>query len=285
MVMWKRVFVIWQICLLVGCSTILTLAPQNLDTLPAGKTVQFFYDSQGGKVEAYLVRPRGDGPFPLMVLLHGDSRILRRGASRVVPIAEQFSSELCYVALSISMPGYGDTEVAGDSDRDIITGLVLDGIAKARELPWVDQNRVLLYGLSRGAVFAAASVNKIPHLSAVVLHSGAYDLPRLYQETPIQWVRRALNPNGETNPKLFNLLTEVSSWTAPILILHGAMDEVIPVNQAHLLNDRLEAVGIPHRLVIFPDAGHRDLPADRVRDEVRSFLQRQIGSACGASGH
>ena len=278
----RRAFILLAIAFLSGCSAALTTPFRNPQTLSPGETVRFFYDSQGGKVEGYLVRPKGDGPFPLMVLLHGHSWI-GVGASRIVPIAEQFATELCYAGLAISLPGYGNTEVAGDSDRDIITGLSLDGIAKVRELPWIDQNRLLLYGFSRGAVFAAASVNRISHLRAVVLHSGAYDLPRLYQETPTLWVRRFLNPNGETNPNLFNILPEASAWSAPTLILHGGQDNVIPVNQAYLLNDQLEAMGKPHRLVIFPDAGHR-LPAGGVRDEVRSFLQQYVGSACASTG-
>jgi len=277
--MWKRSLFVWQLCLLLGCSVVLTTSPQELQTLSPGETVQFFYDSQGGKAEAYLVRPKGDGPFPLLLLFHGDSLVLRRGARRLVPVAEQFSSELCYAALAISMPGYGNTAVAGDGDRDIITGLVLDGVAKATALPWIDQKRLLLYGFSRGAVFAAASVNRLPNLRAVVLHSGAYDIPRLYQETPTQWVRQALNPNGETSPKLFNLLSEVKGWTAPTLILHGELDEVIPVNQAKLLYRELDASKTPRHIVIFPDAGHR-LPSDRVHDEVLAFLQRHVGSAC-----
>jgi dipeptidyl aminopeptidase/acylaminoacyl peptidase len=274
----KRAFVLLAITFLFGCSAALTTPLRNPQTQSPGETVRFFYDSQGGKVEGYLVRPKGDGPFPLMVLLHGHSWI-GVGASRIVPVAEQFSSELCYAGLAISMPGYGNTEVAGDSDQDIITGLVLDGIAKVGELPWIDQNRLLLYGFSRGAVFAAASVNRISHLRAVVLHSGAYDLPRLYQETPTLWVRRFLNPNGEPSPSLFTILPETSAWSAPTLILHGAQDNVIPVNQAQLLNDQLEAMGKPHHLVIFPEADHR-LPSGQVRDEVRTFLQQQVGSAC-----
>ncbi|OGQ81410.1 MAG: hypothetical protein A3F90_14470 [Deltaproteobacteria bacterium RIFCSPLOWO2_12_FULL_60_19] len=153
---------------------------------------------------------------------------------------------------------------------------------KATELSWVDPTRILLYGFSRGAVYGAASVSRIPNMRAVVLHSGAYDLPRLYKETPTQWVRRALNPNGEENPPLFSILPEVSIWTAPTLILHGVDDSVIPINQAQLLNERLEAVKIPHRFVVFPGVGHR-LPVDGVRDEVLSFLRQHVGSACARS--
>lgn len=273
---WKRLLPLILVSILFGC--IPTIPLRNLAGSPAGATVQFFYESQRGRAEAYLIRPEGSGPFPLMVLLHGDSW-LRAGAEKMIPVAEQFSSELCYASVAISLPGYGKTEIEGDSDREIIAGTVLDGIARIRELPWIDQKSVILYGLSRGAVFAATLVDKIQGLRGVILHSGAYDLKRLYNDTSAQWVRRSLNPNGDSNPYLFNILPEVSAWTAPTLILHGSSDQLVPTNQAYLLRDRLEALGKPFRFAIFPGAGHR-LPLDGVREEVLSFLTENVGSAC-----
>jgi dipeptidyl aminopeptidase/acylaminoacyl peptidase len=281
----KAVWILLAVSLWTGCSAGVGFVPQELQGLPAGQAVQLFYSSQGGTVEAYLVRPRGQGPFPLLVLLHGHSWV-GVGASRMAPIAEQFAADLCYAGLAISLPGYGSTAVDGNGDRDSLSALILAGVAKATELSWVDSKRILLYGFSLGAVFGAASVTKMPYLRAAALHSGAYDLPRLYRETQTQWVtrflNRFLNPHGEEQPRLFSILPEVSSWTAPTLILHGADDSVIPINQAQLLNERLEAVKVPHRFVVFPGVGHR-LPVDGVRDEVLSFFRQHVGSACAKS--
>ena len=277
----------WALALLLisltyGCSAIQTVAFQNLAASPAGTAAQFFYESLGGKAEGYLVRPEGDGPFPLIVLLHGHSW-RREGAMRIVPVAEAFSKELCYASLAVSLPGYGMTEVPGGGDRDITLKVLLDGISQVSELPWVDRKSVMLYGFSRGAVFAATLVSKVHGLRSVILQSGAYDLGRLYQDTSSQWVRQTLNPNGETDPALFSVLPEISDWNAPILILHGGRDQLIPATQASLLTHRLEALKKLHRIVIFPDAGHR-LPLNGVRDEVLSFLHRHPGSACPLNG-
>jgi dipeptidyl aminopeptidase/acylaminoacyl peptidase len=50
-----------------------------------------------------------------------------------------------------------------------------------------------------------------------------------------------------------NLLAEASQWRTPTLILHGEQDRVIPVRQALLLRDRLQAVGVLHKMVLYPD--------------------------------
>lgn len=266
-----------------GCSSLQTVPLEELADTPREGAVQFFYDSEGGRAEGYLIRPNGKGPFPLVVLLHGHSW-RGEGATRLLPIAELFSKELCYTSLAISLPGYGMTEISGDKDdKEMISRVVLDGISTVGKLPWVDQRHVMLYGLSRGAVFTAALVGKVRGLSGVVLHSGAYDIERLYSDTQSQWVRHALNPNGDSKPHLFSVLPEVSSWTAPTLILHGDKDPLIPMSQALLLRDRLQALRKPFRFAIFPEAGHR-LPSDGVRKEVLSFLTENVGSACRVNG-
>ena len=278
----KRLLSLLLVTLLLGCAGLATPPLQDTEALPAGKALQFFYDSQGGKVEAYLIRPQGEGPFPLMVLLHGHS-LVRAGATRVVPVAEQFSSELCYASLSISLPGYGMTRIEGsDADREIVSRAVLDGIAMVGKLDWVDETRVMVYGFSRGAVFAAALAPRVPDLRGMILNSGAYDINRLYRETGSYWIRQAINPDGLSSLQLFTILPEVSEWRAPTLILHGSEDQMIPPNQATLLRERLQSLGKTNRLVIFSGAGHR-LPRDEVKEAVVSFLTEQVGSACGRS--
>ena len=277
----KRVLIVCAFWLLAGCGAIPDRELKKLDTVAPAAPIRFFYESSGGKVEAFLVRPKGPGPFPLIVLVHGHSAS-GAGAAPMVPIAEALARDLCYAGLAVSLPGYGGTTVERGDERETIARLLGDGIAEAARLPWID-GRVVLYGLSRGAVFAAASITRLPNLRAVVLHSGAYDIPRLYRETPVLWVRQVLNPTGETDPKLFNILPEISAWKAPVLILHGAKDPLLPVNQAELLDRGLAAAGVPHRTVIFPEAGHR-LPLDGVRSEVFSFLEKEVGSGCAATG-
>jgi dipeptidyl aminopeptidase/acylaminoacyl peptidase len=280
--MWKRFLLACALGLTAGCGGFRDIETRQLEATAPSAPVRFFYDTEGGKAEAFLVRPEGRGPFPLIVLLHGHNRN-GSGAQVLRPVAELFANKMCYAALAVSLPGYGATQVANGGDRDVVAGVLADGIADATKLSWIDPKRILLYGFSRGAVFGASSVSRLPRLRAVILHSGAYDLAQLYQDTSASWVRQVLNPTGDANPKLFNVLPEVDKWRTPTLVLHGAKDGLLPVNQAKMLDERLATADIPHRTVIFPDAGHR-LPLDGVAQAVFAFLQQYVGGACATNG-
>jgi len=254
----------------------------GLKILQSEQTVRFFYPSAGGKVEAYIVRPRGDGPFPLVVLLHGHS-LVGRGAEQVLSTAEALAKENCFAGLAISLPGYGATEVPEGPIEEVTVQVVKDGLSIAQQLSWVDRSRVMFYGVSRGATVAAAILNKIDGVRGSVLYSGAYDLGMLYRETSSVWIRRLLNPSGDPNPKFMNLLDGASKWRAPTLILHGEQDKLIPVDQALSLRDRLKAAGTPYRLVLYPDQGHF-LPRASIREQTVNFLKETTPAACPVNG-
>ena len=272
----RFVFPAFGIFHLVACNAAKTISIDALVDVPPGITSRFVFPTSGSNAEAYLIRPAGPGPFPLMILLHGHT-LGSIGAGSMVQEAEAFASDLCYAGLAVSLPGYGATEVRPGIDPKITLDVVLDAVSLIKNLPWIDSKRFYLYGFSRGAFFTSMLANRIEGVEGIVLHSGAYDLNRLYQETP--WFRSLLNPGGEQNPKLISILPEVSTWHAPTLVLHGGKDSLISVQQANLLRDSLEAAQKPYRFVLYPDNGHR-LPVEDVRKKATAFLEENSGSAC-----
>jgi dipeptidyl aminopeptidase/acylaminoacyl peptidase len=268
---------------LFACNAVRVVPYKQLATLQGEQTARFFYPSAGGKVEAYVARPRGAGPFPLVILLHGHS-LSGRGAEQVLGTAQALASELCFASVAISLPGYGSTEVSDGSIADTTRQVVKDGLSVAKQITWIDEQRLMFYGVSRGATVAAAMINEVKDVSGAVLYAGAYDLARLYRETPSFWVRKMLNPNGDANPKLVSFLGEESRWRTPTLILHGEQDNLIPVNQSLLLRDQLKAAGTRHQLVLYPKHGHF-LPRASVREQTVKFLKELAPSACPSAGH
>src|SRR4030095_7001960 len=200
-----RRFIFLFLCLFyfVACNAAKTISIEGLVDVPPGVTSHFLFPTSGSNAEAYLSRPAGPGPFPLMILLHGHT-VGPIGAESVVPEAEAFASDLCYAGLAVSLPGYGATEVPPGTDPKITLNVVLDAVSLVKKLPWIDSKRFYLYGFSRGAFFAALLANRLEGIEGIVLHSGAYDLNRFYQDT--LWFRSMLNPSGERNPRLLSIL-------------------------------------------------------------------------------
>jgi dipeptidyl aminopeptidase/acylaminoacyl peptidase len=277
-----RRFSFTALCILylVACNSTKRISIQALRDTSAAVTSRFVFPTSGSNAEAYLTRPAGLGPFPLMILLHGHTFGSIGGAESVVPEAEAFASDLCYAGLAVSLPGYGGTEVPPGLDPEITLNVVLDGVTLVKKLPWIDSKRLYLYGFSRGAFFSALLANRLEGVEGIVLQSGAYDLNRFYQDT--LWFRAMLNPSGEQNPRLISILPEVSTWYAPTLVLHGEKDLLVSVQQANLLRDSLETAKKPYRFVLYPNNGHR-LPLEDVRKKATAFFEETSGSACPAS--
>src|SRR5215510_11402830 len=102
----RRGLSVLALLFLVGCTGVPELPFKQLNSLDGELTTRIFYRSAGGNVEAYVARPRGDGPFPLVILLHGHS-LVGRGAQQVLPIAEALPGRFVSPALQSHCPVTG----------------------------------------------------------------------------------------------------------------------------------------------------------------------------------
>ncbi len=82
---------------------------------------------------------------------------------------------------------------------------------------------------------------------------------QIYWFLPVRWLIK--------DP--FRSDLRIGKVTAPVLILHGERDTVVPI----AFGERLYAlIGAPKRFVRLPGAGHSDLGAHGALDAAREFL-------------
>ena len=159
--MLRFTFPLFVFFMLVACNAASTIPIEALRGIPAGATTRFVFPTSGSNAEAYLTRPAGSGPFPLMILLHGHTLGSIGGGESVVPEAEAFARDLCYAGFAVSLPGYGATkDAAGGRSKNILNvtlNVALDGVSLVKKLPWIDAKRLYLFGYSRGRILRGAA--------------------------------------------------------------------------------------------------------------------------------
>jgi dipeptidyl aminopeptidase/acylaminoacyl peptidase len=113
-----------------------------------------------------------------------------------------------------------------------------------------------------------------PKLAAVVLGAGAYDFFSWYP-TPMRGIDANIRQEAGTSAEAFRTRSAIyhaDKIKVPILLLHGAQDERIPVRQAEAFAEKLKANGTAVKLAIFPGATH-GIPINDQYGEIYPFLE------------
>jgi dipeptidyl aminopeptidase/acylaminoacyl peptidase len=105
---------------------------------------------------------------------------------------------------------------------------VKDAVSFVAGQTGIDANRIGLLGFSLGAFLSLALATQDSRIAAVA---------ELFGGLPEHFVKGAGN-------------------LPPVLILHGAQDTTVPIDQAHELERILQQHKIPCQIKIYPDQGH-----------------------------
>jgi dipeptidyl aminopeptidase/acylaminoacyl peptidase len=226
------------------------------------------------QIEIFWTTPVGSGPWPAVLFIHGHQERFRDGGEAYVKNGRlgRLASR-GYVAASMSQPGYGHSDGPPDFCGPLTQAAVLGALAFLRTQPVVQPHKVALYGYSRGAIVAGMVAAQDPQLAAVVLGAGAYDFSRWYP-TPVRGIDMNIEHEAGTSAEAFrarSAIVHVDTITAPILILHGAQDERVPVRQAEAFAETLRAKQKAVTVKIFPHAKH-GIPREAQDREIEPFL-------------
>jgi fermentation-respiration switch protein FrsA (DUF1100 family) len=207
--------------------------------------------ADGEKVVVWYAPPKRD--LPLVLYFHGNAGALRYRADRFRALID---AGLGLVALSYR--GYG-----GSTGSPTETGLIADaqaayGFAAARAAP----ERIAAFGesLGTGVAVALAATHQVGHLVLEAPFASAVDIgARVYWYLPVRFLMK----------DTFRSDLRIGKVTAPLLVVHGARDRVVPVASGELL---FSLANEPKQFERFAEAGHNDLDQHGALDAVLRFL-------------
>ncbi|ORA19017.1 alpha/beta hydrolase [Mycobacterium arosiense] len=117
-------------------------------------------------ISAWLYRPAGDGPAPLLVMAHGLGAVR---SMRLDAYAGRFSAA-GYACLVFDYRNFGDSE--GRPRQVLDVGLQLadwaEAVAYAQTLPGIDRDRIALWGTSFAEGHVIATAARLPGIAAAV---------------------------------------------------------------------------------------------------------------------
>jgi dienelactone hydrolase len=242
---------------------------------------EVFYPSGELRIQSYLYKPSGAGPFAAVIYNHGS----RRGSERrsvPEPHIGKFLTGAGYAALVIERRGYGRSdgptfpEAFNYDKKNLVPRLQLeadDAIAAAeylRSLSYVDAKRIGIMGWSFGGIVTMFASSRSGVFAAAVSQAGG-----------------ALTWKG--NPDVAKaLIAAAQKTTTPTLLMIAANDRTTePVT---VLDEILSRRGVPHRAIVYPPfdskrnprdvpAGHRIFSAEGMEiweKDTRDFFARYL---------
>jgi dipeptidyl aminopeptidase/acylaminoacyl peptidase len=247
-------------------------------------------DRPTATVEYFVEQPKGNGPWPTIILLHGHQNFPKNVGGRAFAdwgVLQRFANE-GYLAVSVSLPGYGNStgprDFAGPYSQNAVVA-VMDHLKKEkRSIP----DRIVIHGTSLGAVTAALIGTRDKDIAGLVLISGLYDLPSFFEQNgstaALDVKAAAVAQTGGSQDALRSrsALLVADQIKANTLILNGALDERTDAEQARMLAAAITAAGGKARAHIFPEAGH-DIPLADREAFIAAFLRQTLGGQAKAN--
>ena len=244
-----------------------------------------------GRVQGWLHLPESASPeaqVPLVLFIHGGPIASFRGWSwRWSP---HVLAAAGYAVLTVNpalSTGYGweNIDRAWGAWGPVVEKDLLAAVDAACAHPMVDATRVAAAGGSYGGFMANWLAGHTDRFRCLVTHASLYSLDQFHGTTDLgPWLEEEFgspyeDPERYARDSPRTYLPAIVEHRTPMLIIHGELDARVPVAEGLRLFTDLRRLGVPARLLYFPDENHWILRPQNIRvwyATVLSFLGEHL---------
>ena len=243
-------------------------------------------------VYCYIVKPVDFDPakkYPVAFLIHGGPQG-SFGNSFHYRWNQQAYAGAGYAAVMVDFhgsTGYGQAftdSIRGDWGGKPLEDLQKGLAATLKRYPWMDAERVGALGASFGGYMINWIAGNWPdRFRCLVNHDGNIDERMAYFDTEElwfpEWDHLGTPWDNPDSYEKHNPVNFVKNWKTPMLIIHGALDFRVADTQGLGTFNALQRLGIPSKLLYFPDENHWVLkPHNSIlwHETVISWLDRWL---------
>lgn len=257
------------------------LHAQDVNTEKAYEEV--FYPSGKLRIQAYLYKPQGDGPFPVVIYNHGSRAGRERNSVPFAYVGKMLTSS-GYVVLVPERRGYGQSDgqtyseaVGMDRGTQFVermreeTGDVLAAVEYLKTVPYADTKHIGIMGWSLGGIVTVFAASSSMAFQVAVDQAGA----------SLTW---------DSSPAIRETMIEAAKHVQiPLLAMDAKNDRTTESVKA--VTHELEKRKIPSKLIIYPNYTPPESPGNVApghvifaapgahiwEQDLKSFLAEHLG--------
>jgi dipeptidyl aminopeptidase/acylaminoacyl peptidase len=227
-----------------------------------------FTGARNEPVEGFLIKPPAfdtSKKYPLKFLIHGGPEGAWGDDWSYRWNPELFAAN-GYVVVMINFhgsTGYGQEFIdaingnwGGAPFEDLMKGLDY----AEQQYPFIDKDRECALGASYGGYMANWILGHTQRFKCIVSHDGMFNTTSAWDTTEELWFMDwEFKGTPYSNRELYRKWSPhlaASNFKTPTLVIHGQLDYRLDVSEGFQLFTTLQSLGVPSKMLYFPDEGH-----------------------------
>ena len=220
------------------------------------------------KIQGFLVKPPNFDPskkYPVKFLIHGGPQGAWGDDWSYRWNPELFAAN-GYVVVMINFhgsTGYGQKFIdaingdwGGAPFEDLMKGLDY----AEQHYPFIDKARECALGASYGGYMADWILGHTDRFKCIVSHDGQFNTTSTWGTTEELWFQEwELKGTPYTNRAMYDKWSphlSAANFKTPTLVVHSQLDYRLDVSEGFQLFTTLQRMGVPSKMLYFPDEGH-----------------------------